>query len=225
MTLVCGTPRLHDNRNIAMSAIRDARRQCGGRGRASRERRVHCNFSARADEVRWGGKHHRKPLSWVVRAHCRFGMLSCRTQARSSGGRLIAGSTWRRAAEEVGRDDRSRCPKQGQADIDAIEIALARRATRQAGGRPDTLSPQAVRADPPAGCGCATPGLARFGAESDRHRRVLDLKILLDAPESAFAADAGVLESAKRRLRCGRHAVVDADDAVVERLGDAVRAG
>src|SRR5690606_8364906 len=55
-------------------------------------------------------------------------------------------------------------------------------------------------------------------------RDVLDLEVLLDAPVTALAADAGLLHAAERRLRGGGHAVVDAHDAVLERLGHAERA-
>src|SRR5690606_18377585 len=51
-------------------------------------------------------------------------------------------------------------------------------------------------------------------------RDVLDLQVLVDAPRPAFAADARLFDATERSLRRRRNPVVDADDAVLEGLGD-----
>ena len=53
------------------------------------------------------------------------------------------------------------------------------------------------------------------------HAEVLDLQELLDAVVRALAAEAGLLDAAERRDLGRDEAGVDADDAVLERLGDA----
>src|SRR5690606_7923542 len=54
---------------------------------------------------------------------------------------------------------------------------------------------------------------------------VLDLQELLDADGAALAAQAGVLDPAERGGRVGHDALVEADHAGLQRLGDPERAG
>src|SRR6266567_8527436 len=53
------------------------------------------------------------------------------------------------------------------------------------------------------------------------HAQVLHLEVLLDAVLGALAADAAFLDAAEGRDLRGDDALVDADDAVFERLGSA----
>ena len=58
-------------------------------------------------------------------------------------------------------------------------------------------------------------------ASDPAHAEIFDLEEILDAVVRAFAAEAGLLDAAEGRDLGGDDAVVDADDAVFERLGDA----
>ena len=63
--------------------------------------------------------------------------------------------------------------------------------------------------------------LIRRLAVDAAHAEVFDLEELLDAVFRAFAADAAFLHAAERRDLGRDDALVDADDAVFESLGDA----
>src|SRR5829696_3366467 len=58
-----------------------------------------------------------------------------------------------------------------------------------------------------------------YRLQPDRHR--LDFEELLDAHAAVLAAETALLVAAERDLRGGRQRVVDADDAVLQPLGDA----
>ncbi len=66
--------------------------------------------------------------------------------------------------------------------------------------------------------------LSRGQVRSDVDRDVFVLEVLLDAFVAAFATEAGLLDSAKRRLRVGDQASVEADHPALERFTDAQRA-
>src|SRR5215469_6664869 len=64
-------------------------------------------------------------------------------------------------------------------------------------------------------------GIVEPSAVDAAHAQVFDLKVVLDAVFRTLAADARLFHTAERRDLGRDDALVDADDAVFERLGDA----
>src|SRR5581483_9278321 len=82
---------------------------------------------------------------------------------------------------------------------------------------PAPPAPRRAPGAPPRRAARRRPG----SAVDPAHAQVLDLEVVLDAVFRAFAADAAFLDPAERRDLGRDDALVDADDAVFQRLGDA----